>query len=229
MSSEYDREKRLAAEQSLAFIEEGMKVGLGTGSTAAYFIKLLGERVRAGLHVECIPTSKRSEEQARREGIPLTDFSVVERLDVTVDGADEVDPQLNLIKGGGGALLWEKIVSSASNEFIIVADSRKLVGKLGAFPLPVEVIPFGWEPAARGIRALGATVTRREGEGDSCFQTVEGNYILDCAFGQISDPESLAASLRSIPGVVEHGLFIGKATKVIIARGNAVEILKPPR
>ena len=221
---DYDQEKRLAAAYSLRFIEDGMAVGLGSGSTATHFIASLGERVHSGLRIRAIPTSETSSELARHAGIPLTDFGEVRRLDVTVDGADEIDPQLNLIKGGGGALLREKIVASATERLVIIADSRKRVATLGAFPLPVEVVPFACELVRRRIRRMGADVEVRSLESGQPFVTVEGNYILDCGFGRIDDPEDLARRLDGTPGIIEHGLFLQMASTIVIAREGDVEV-----
>ncbi|GAB4250112.1 MAG: ribose-5-phosphate isomerase RpiA [Acidobacteriota bacterium] len=219
-------EKRRAAEAAMEWIRDGMTVGLGSGSTALCFIETLGRRVREGLRVTGVPTSRSSREAAGRWGIPLVEAGEVEAIDVTVDGADEIDPRLNLIKGGGGALLWEKIVAANSRELVIIADSRKWVQQLGAFPLPVEVVRFGWTWTARAVSRLGAQVTQRTTESGRPFLTDEGHYILDCRFGTIEEPERLSAALNAIPGVVEHGLFIGLASAVLIGRGGRVEIIR---
>jgi ribose 5-phosphate isomerase A len=223
--ADVDREKRLAAARSIEFIEEGMTVGLGSGSTARYFIRELGRRVREGMKVQGVSTSGVTSSLAAEEGIPLTDFAHIEELDVSVDGADEVDPQLNLIKGGGGALLREKIVASATRRMIIICDSRKLVSSLGVFPLPVEVTPFGWQLTARRIEALGSGVAMREEATGKPFLTAQNNYILDCHFGGIIDPEQLAGKLEGTTGVVEHGLFVALTELVIVGRGDETEIL----
>jgi ribose 5-phosphate isomerase A len=220
-----EREKELAAARSLEHLRDGMTIGLGTGSTAAYFIQMLARRVQEGLRIKAVPTSLRTQTLARRLGIPLTDFAEVRRLDLTVDGADEVNPQLDLIKGGGGALLREKIVASVTDYFVIIGDSRKFVPVLGRFPLPVEVVPFGWQLAAERIERLGAEVTLRANSTGQPFLTVESNFILDCRFGSITDPAGLARELRGIIGVVEHGLFVGMASELIIGRGDTTEIL----
>lgn len=220
-----EREKELAAARSLEHLRDGMTIGLGTGSTAAYFIQMLARRVQEGLRVKAVPTSLRTQTLARRLGIPLTDFAEVRRLDLTVDGADEVNPQLDLIKGGGGALLREKIVASVTDYFVIIGDSRKFVPVLGRFPLPVEVVPFGWQLAAEQIGRLGAEVTLRANSTGQPFLTVESNFILDCRFGSITDPPRLARELRDIIGVVEHGLFVGMASELIIGRGETTEVL----
>lgn len=217
-----DLEKQAAARASLEFIHDGQVLGLGTGSTAAFFIEFLGEKVKSGLKVRGIPTSIHSQQLAEKYGIPLTTFEEVEQVDVDIDGADEFDPQLNLIKGGGGALLLEKIVASASRKFVVVSDASKQVPVLGRFPLPVEIIPFAENLLTRKITAMGATVSLRKANDGSPYRTDEGHRILDCAFGQIPDPAALANSLANMPGVVEHGLFIGMADVVLIGKGSEV-------
>jgi len=221
----HDQEKEAAARASLRFVRDGDIVGLGTGSTAAYAVRLLGERVRAGLKIRGIPTSSQTRELATSLGIPLTTFDEVQEINVTIDGADEVDPQLCLTKGGGGALLREKIVASASRQLVIIADSSKQVPMLGKFPLPIEVIAFAQALVKKKIEALGASVKLRQSNG-SPFVTDEGHHILDCSFGQIPDPPALARRLSDMPGVVEHGLFIDMASVVLIARGQEVTELR---
>jgi ribose 5-phosphate isomerase A len=221
-----DQEKEAAAQASLQFIKDGQVVGLGTGSTAAYFIKLLGEEVRKGLRVRGIPTSDRSRELAMTLGIPLTSLDECQDIAVTVDGADEVDPQLRLIKGGGGALLREKIVASATRQMVVVADASKRVERLGKFPLPVEVIKFAQTLVAKRISALGAQVTLRMSADGKPYVTDECNHILDCKFGEISDADGLARELSAMPGVVEHGLFIGMANVALFARGGEIVELR---
>ena len=221
-----DQEKQAAARASLQFVKDGQVVGLGTGSTAAHFIKLLGEEVRKGLRIRGIPTSDRSRELALSLGIPLTTLDECQEIAVTVDGADEVDPQLRLIKGGGGALLREKIVASATRQMVVVADASKRVEHLGKFPLPVEVIKFAQALVAKRISALGAQVTLRMSSDGKPYVTDENNHILDCRFGEISDPEALGRELSAMPGVVEHGLFIGMASVALFARGSEIVELR---
>ncbi len=221
-----DLEKEAAARASLQFIEDGQVVGLGTGSTAAYFIKLLAERVRKGLRIRGIPTSVRSRELALSLGIPLTTLDECQEIAVTVDGADEVDPELRLIKGGGGAMLREKIVASATKQLVIVADASKRVPVLGKFPLPVEVIRFAQTLVAKRIRALGADVQLRLSADGKPYVTDENNHVLDCWFGQIPDADGLARTLSDMPGVVEHGLFIGMASVALFARGREIMELR---
>jgi ribose 5-phosphate isomerase A len=221
-----DQEKEAAARASLRFVKDGQVVGLGTGSTAAYFIRLLAEEVKRGLRVRGIPTSDRSRELAENLGIPLTTLDECQEIAVTVDGADEVDPQLRLIKGGGGAMLREKIVASATKQLVIVADVSKQVPMLGKFPLPVEVIRFAQALVAKRITALGAAVSVRKNADGTPYVTDENNYILDCRFGQIRDADTLARELSEMPGVVEHGLFIGMASVVLFARGSEIVELR---
>ena len=194
-----------------------MRLGLGTGSTAARFVEALGVQVAAGLRVLCVPTSEATRVQAEQLGIPLTTLDETPHLHLTVDGADEIDDQLRLIKGGGGALLREKIVATASDQMVVIADDSKLVKTLGRFPLPVEVVRFGFArhaPPGRGhgraSRMQGRDHAQRLGKDGAPFLTDQGNYILDCAFGSIQEPEVLAFALKRVPGVVEHGLFLGR-------------------
>jgi ribose 5-phosphate isomerase A len=217
-----DQEKEVAAKASLQFVRDGQIVGLGSGSTAARFIRLLGEQVKNGLRIRGIPTSERSRQQAANLGIPLTTLDECPEIDVTVDGADEVDPQLRLIKGGGGALLREKIVASATRQQVIIVDESKQVGVLGRFPLPVEVIKFAQAVVTKKIEALGAAVSLRRTPDGKPYLTDENNHILDCRFRQIADVEGLARRLGDMPGVVEHGLFIGMASVVLVASGDGI-------
>ena len=221
-----DQEKEAAARASLRFVKDGQVVGLGTGSTAAYFIRLLGEQVKNGLKIRGIPSSDRSREQAAGLGIPLTTLDECQQIDVTVDGADEVDPELRLIKGGGGALLREKIVASATKYYVIITDATKRVPVLGKFPLPVEVIKFAQAVVRKKIEVLGAAVELRLGTDGKPYLTDENNYIFDCRFGQIPDADGLARQLSAMPGVVEHGLFIGMANVVLVASGSEIVELR---
>ncbi|HTR14220.1 MAG TPA: ribose-5-phosphate isomerase RpiA [Roseiarcus sp.] len=222
-----DQRKREAAARALELIEPGMRLGLGSGSTAREFVDLLGKKVAAGLSVRCVATSEATEIQAKSLGIPLTTLNELPELDLTVDGADEIDPELRLIKGGGGALLREKIVAAASLGMVVIADASKKVARLGAFALPVEVVPFGLAATKRHIERaladLGLAGPVRLRGGAAPFVTDGGHQILDCALGAIPDPERLALALSVIPGVVEHGLFIGYARAAIIAGAEGVE------
>jgi ribose 5-phosphate isomerase A len=223
-----DALKRAAAQRALALVEDGMRLGLGTGSTAAHFVALLGERVRGGLKVIAVPTSEATRVQAEREGIPLTTLDETPELDLTVDGADELDDSLRLIKGGGSALLREKIVASASRRMIVIADASKRVQDLGRFPLPIEVVRFGLRATVRAVEAvlrqnaIAGEVRLRRTEGGEPLVTDEGHFILDAHCGRIVGPEALAAALNAVPGVVEHGLFIGVATGALVASAQGV-------
>jgi ribose 5-phosphate isomerase A len=225
--------KKQAAARALELVEPGMVLGLGTGSTAAEFVSLLAERMkREPLDLRCIATSAQTKHQAHQAGIAIADFSTITDVDLTVDGADEIDPQLNLIKGGGGALLREKIVAMASDRVCIIADSSKHVEQLGAFPLPVEIVEFGLaatlamiESAAADAECAGRILVRHTANGEP-FRTDNGHLIADCAFGKIPDPELLADLLDIVPGVVEHGLFIGIADKVFLAGPSGVIALR---
>jgi len=223
-----ESEKELVGRASARFVNEGNIVGLGTGSTAVYAVQAVADRVKAGLKILCIPTSVRTKDQATSLGIPLTTLDEHQEIDVTIDGADEIDPKLCLIKGGGGALLREKIIASASRKMVVIADSTKLVPVLGKFPLPVEVVGFAQAVVAKKIEAMGAEVSLRKDAAGKIYITDEGHHILDCKFGQIPDPPSLARKLSDIPGVMEHGLFIGLASLVLIGKGNVVEEIQRP-
>jgi ribose 5-phosphate isomerase A len=220
-------EKEAAARASLSYVHDGQIVGLGSGSTATIAIRLLAERVHAGLKIRGIPTSVASRDLAAELGIPLTTFEQYQQIDVTIDGADEFDPRLNLIKGGGGAMLREKIVASASKQMVVVTDSSKQVATLGKFPLPVEVIGFAEPLVAKKLTDLGARVVRRQDASGKPYLTDEGHHILDCHFGQIPDPVALNTKLCDLPGIVEHGLFVGMASVVLMAKAGDVEEFRP--
>jgi ribose 5-phosphate isomerase A len=223
--------KRAAGERAAALVREGMRLGLGTGSTAAHFVAALGRRVRGGLKIVGVPTSEATRRQAEGEGIPLATLEDAPELDLTVDGADEIDGQLRLIKGGGGALLREKIVAAASRRMIVIADGSKRVGQLGRFPLPVEVAPFGVGATRRAVEAViersgcAGDLRLRTGRAGETFVTDGGHYILDAHLGRIDAPEALAAALAAVPGVIEHGLFLGLATGAILATEAGLEEL----
>ena len=221
--------KQQAAEQAVTFVESGMVLGLGHGSTTIFAIRLIATLLKAGTLKDIlgIPCSSQVEAEARQLGIPLTTLDKHPVIDVTIDGADEVDPNLNLIKGAGGALLREKIVAQASRREIIVCDASKLVPVLGTRKaLPVEVAPFGWQTQAAYVAALGARVDVRANAEGTFFKTDQGNLILDCAFGPIADPASLADCLRARAGIVEHGLFLGISTDVICADAEGIRHLR---
>lgn len=224
--------KRQAAARAVEQVRDGMKLGLGTGSTAKHFVELLGERVKAGLKVVGVPTSEATRADAERCGVLLTTLDEVDRLDLTVDGADEIDPNLELIKGGGGALLREKIVAAASDRMIVIADESKWVPALGRFPLPIEVIPFGLGATRRAIEAVFAEngvsgqMDVRKAKDGHAFVTDGGHWIIDAHLGRIPDSPRLAAALNSIPGVVEHGLFIGLARTAVLAGPQGIRVVE---
>ena len=225
-----ERLKGEAAERALDLVESGMRLGLGSGTTAHAFVDRLGARVKFGFDVRCVATSEATAAQVRALGIPLATLDEIPELDLTIDGADEIDPSLRLIKGGGGALLREKIVAAASRRMAVIAEKRKLVARLGQFPLPVEVVPFGLAATRRHIErataGLGLAGRIRLRGDKSPFVTDGGHLILDCALGAIADPERLAEALAHIPGVVEHGLFLGYAEMAVIAGADRVEIIR---
>ncbi|HWA17848.1 MAG TPA: ribose-5-phosphate isomerase RpiA [Devosia sp.] len=226
-----DHWKREAAGAALAEVHSGMIVGLGTGSTAKHFVDLLAEKVAAGLRCVGVPTSEATARQASALGIPLTTLDQAPELDLTVDGADEIGPRLALIKGAGGALLREKIVAASSRRMIVIADSSKLVDALGRFPLSIEVNPFGLAATSRQVRKImdrfGAEgpLVQRMTPGGGPFMTDGGHFILDASFGRISNPEALATALSAVPGVVEHGLFLGLCHRAYIAGPTGIETL----
>ncbi len=233
-STDLSEAKRQAATRALDLVVPGMRLGLGTGSTAWEFVALLGRKVAAGLDILCVPTSERTAEQARGLAIPLATLDEQPELDLTVDGADEFDPAMRLIKGGGGALLREKIIATASRRMIVIADATKAVATLGRFPLPVEVNRFGLEATRRlvareaGRAGCGGEIILRTGVGGEPFLTDGGHLILDCHFGRIEAPEDLAGRLQAVPGVVEHGLFLGIAQAILVAGEDGVRVLGSP-
>jgi ribose 5-phosphate isomerase A len=229
-----ERQKRQAAALAVQWVRPGMRLGLGTGSTARHFVELLAERVRAGLDIVAVPTSEATRADAVRLGVPLTTLDETPELDLTVDGADEIAPDLSLIKGGGGALLREKIVAAASARMVVIADESKWVPALGRFPLPVEVVPFGLAATARAVagaaRAAGSpgeAVLRRDKAGHA-FVTDGGHWILDARLGRIVDPQGLAGRLAAIPGVVEHGLFMNMTQAAILAGPDGARVVDQP-
>jgi ribose 5-phosphate isomerase A len=231
-SGHLQQHKQQAAERALDYLSDGMRVGLGTGTTAARFVDLVGARVKAGLRLVGVPTSEATRMQAERLGIPLSTLDETPFLDLTVDGADELDGELRLIKGGGGALLREKIVATASERMIVIADASKRVQTLGAYPLPVEVVRFGLAATRNMVEVLAAEagcqggVLLRVSDDGRPFITDSGNFILDCAFGQIIDPEALDEALKLVPGVVENGLFLGIADMAIVAGPDGVSVFE---
>jgi ribose 5-phosphate isomerase A len=227
-----EAQKRAAAASAVDFVRPGMRIGLGTGSTARHFVELLAERVRAGLDIVAVPTSEATRRDAERLGIPLTSLDETPELDLTVDGADEIGPDLSLVKGGGGALLREKIVAHASERMIVIADESKWVSALGRFPLPIDVIPFGLAATRRAVEAAavaagcpGPALLRRGKDGHA-FVTDNGHWVLDAALERISDPKRLADRLSAIPGVVEHGLFVGLAQAVVLGGAEGVRVIE---
>lgn len=229
-----DAQKRAAAARAVEFVRPGMRLGLGSGSTAKHFVELLAERVGAGLEVIAVPTSEATRSDAERLGVPLTSLDETPALDLTVDGADEIAPDLSLIKGGGGALLREKIVASASARMVVIADETKWVAALGRFLLPIEVVPFGLAATRRAVEAAAAAAgctgpaLLRRGKDGHVFVTDGGHWILDAALERIADPRALADRLDGIAGVVEHGLFIGLAQTAVIADSSGVRVIERP-
>jgi ribose 5-phosphate isomerase A len=227
-----DALKRQAAARALEEVRDGMKLGLGTGSTAKHFVELLGEKVRAGMQVMGVPTSEATRAQAEACGIPLVTLDEIDRLDLTVDGADEIDPALDLIKGGGGALLREKIVAAASERMIVIADDSKWVDALGRFPLPIEVVPFALAATRTAIArvfasaGLSGQLLLRKSKDGHVFVTDGGHWIVDAHLGRIQDAPRLGALLSEIPGVVEHGLFIGLASTAVLAGAQGIRVIE---
>jgi ribose 5-phosphate isomerase A len=221
-----ESEKELAGRAAAKLVRDGQVVGLGTGSTAYFAVVALGERVKAGLKIVGIPTSNATADLARKVGVPLTTLDEHPEIDITIDGADEIDPHLNLIKGGGGALLREKVVASVTKKMIVVADSGKLVMHLGKFPLPVEIVPFARSVVERKLVSLGAMPKLRLKADGQPYITDNGNHILDASFGRISDPPAIARILSDTAGVAEHGLFVGFAKVAFVGRGDQIEQLR---
>ena len=219
-----EAEKTAAAEAAVAEIRDDMLVGLGSGSTAACAVRAIGRRVAQGLRVECVATSRATEALARSVGLTVRPFDDIARIDLTIDGADEIDPALRAIKGGGGALLREKVVAAASDRVSIIVDSSKAVARLGGLPVPVEVLPFAGAWVMRVLTELGGTATRRHGVDGSPFRTDQGNFIFDTAFGPIEDAIVLAMHLSQVPGIVEHGLFLDEIDTVFIGRSGGVDV-----
>ena len=219
-----DAEKAAAAEAAVREIRDGMLVGLGSGSTAAHAVRAIGRLVAQGLRLDCVATSRATETLAQSVGLTVRPFEDVARLDLTIDGADEIDPALRAIKGGGGALLREKVVAAASDRVCIIVDSSKPVARLGAFPVPVEVLPFAGAWVMRALAGLGGTATRRHAADGSPFRTDQGNFVFDTAFGLIEDAPGLAARLSQIAGIVEHGLFLDEIDTVFIGRVDGVDV-----
>ena len=219
--------KRNAAERAVDYIQDGMIVGLGTGSTAYWAIQKLGYKVQEGLNIKAIATSVQSEKLAKELGIPIITFSEINEIDITIDGADEVDPNLHMIKGGGGALLREKIVAAASKQFIVVVDESKLVNCLGTFPLPIEIVKFGFELTIKKLQLLECEPRLRKKE-NKAYVTDNGNYIVDCHFNRIENPEELHNRLNLLPGIVDNGLFVNMTRKVIVGyrNGDIKELVK---
>lgn len=226
--TDLDLEKRRAAEAAIALVRDGMRLGLGSGSTVFHAIRVLGERVRAGLQVSIVTASEASAQLARSLGIPVRTLEECPRLELAIDGADEVDGALRMIKGGGGALLREKVVASAAEQLLIIADSSKQVERLGRFPLPVEVLPFALPVVLERLRQLGCEPRPRRLADGTPYLTDQHNHIVDCAFGRIEAPEALALTLDGIPGVLEHGLFLTEASRLFVGRGGRVEELRRP-
>lgn len=233
-ATEVDNFKKEAARAAVEFVKPGMRLGLGTGSTAYHFVEAIGELVRGGLEVLCVPTSEGTRTHAEKLNIPLSSLDETPQLDLTVDGADEIDDQLRLIKGGGGALLREKIVATASDRMVVIADDSKVVPTLGTHPLPIEVVRFGLTATMRLIEALAAEagcegeIKLRPGQGDMPFITDQGNLIVDCAFHTIPEPEVLAFAMKRVPGVVEHGLFLGLADLAVIGGPDGIKAMQRP-
>lgn len=223
MTENLDYDKRIVAEEAIKYIKDGMTVGLGSGSTINWLLKKLGKLVEEGLQIRGIPSSLKTERLAIELGIPLTDFSKATHIDIAIDGADEIDNKFNLLKGGGGSLVREKVVDRIADQLIIIVDASKVVSQLGAFPLPVEVLPFGWQIVAENIERIGGVPTLRKRE-NRVFISDNGNYILDCKFDIIENPKQLHERLKLLVGVVETGLFCEMTDEVIVSRNGLIEV-----
>ncbi|KHF39420.1 ribose 5-phosphate isomerase [Halalkalibacter okhensis] len=226
MTDQVELRKKRAGEKAVEWIEDGMTIGLGSGSTVYWTIKKLGELVNKGMKIKGVPSSIRTEGWANQFGVPLTDFQQGTELDLAIDGADEVDPSFHLIKGGGGSLVREKIVNAASKNLIIVVDESKVVSNLGEFGVPIEVVPFGWEVTERRISQMGCRSIQLRKSENEIYVSNNGNYILDCHFGYIENAMNLHAQLKQVVGVVETGLFIGMTDHVIVGKDNGVQVLR---
>jgi ribose 5-phosphate isomerase A len=218
--------KEMVGQQAADYVQPGMTIGIGTGSTAYWFIISLAKKIRNGLQCVAVPTSQKTKELAEQHFIPLTDLNAVDIIDLTIDGADEINPEFQLIKGGGGALLQEKMVAAASRQFIVIGDEQKYVLKLGKFPLPVEVLPYGWKQTKRKIEQIGCEKIVLRMKNDEVFFTDHGHYILDCYFEQIEDPVQLNSQLKNIPGLLENGLFIDMADGILIGYTDGKTVFK---
>jgi len=224
--SQQSLEKSLVGRRAVEEVRDGMLVGLGSGSTAAEFVRALGERIRQGLKIEGVPTSTATETLARSVGIPLRPFESISRVDLTVDGVDEIDSQLRAIKGGGGALLREKVVAAASDRMIAIADSSKLVTNIGRFPLPVEVLPFAAAYVERELQKFGVPLQQRTKPDGSPYLTDQGAYIFDISFSRIADPHHVATTISSLPGILEQGLFLNEIDELLLATNNQIQHIK---
>jgi len=224
--SQQSLEKSLVGRRAVEEVRDGMLVGLGSGSTAAEFVRALGERIRQGLKIEGVPTSTATETLARSVGIPLRPFESISRVDLTVDGVDEIDSQLRAIKGGGGALLREKVVAAASDRMIAIADSSKLVTNIGRFPLPVEVLPFAAAYVERELQKFGVPLQQRTKPDGSPYLTDQGAYIFDISFTRIADPQHVATTISSLPGILEQGLFLNEIDELLLATNNQIQHIK---
>jgi ribose 5-phosphate isomerase A len=219
-----DQKKKLVGEKAAEFVEEGMVVGLGSGTTIYWLMKRLGERVQQGLKISGVPSSKKTERWAQEFGIPLTDFSNLEKIDIAIDGTNEVDSQFHLIKGGGGSLVREKIINAFSEQLVIIADEEKICERLGRHPLPIEIVPFGWEVTSKRVEKLGCKADLRM-QNNQPFISDNGNYIVDCQFDSIENPIELHKHLKLVVGVIETGLFCNMVDTLVIGKQDQTEII----